>query len=93
MPCAEAPVPASPASSASVPRRCRARWLRMRLPAGVRAISATVNGRRVVARRARGGVRVRLPAGTRAQTTVVVKARTSAGRRVTRRHTYRGCGR
>jgi hypothetical protein len=36
---------------------------------------------------------VRLPAGTRARTTVVVKARTSAGRRVTRRHMYRGCGR
>jgi hypothetical protein len=66
--------------------------LRVRLRAGARKVRAKVNGRRVFARKGRGGVRVRLPAGTRAQTRVVVKARTIAGRRVTRRHLYDGCG-
>jgi len=88
MPCAEGPA----RSASALPRRCRARWLRVRLPSGSRRIRASVNGRRVSARKARGGVRVRLPGGTRARTTVVVNARSKAGRRVTRRHAYRGCG-
>jgi poly(hydroxyalkanoate) depolymerase family esterase len=92
MPCAEAPVP-STASPAPVPRRCGTRWLRVRLPAGVLGVSATVDGRRTSTRRTLGGVWVRLPAGTRARTTVVVRARTRACRKVTRRYTYRGCGR
>ena len=92
MPCAEAPA-AGAASPRPAPRSCRARWLRVRFPAGVRRISATVNGRRASARKARGGVRVRVPAGTRARTTVVIRGRTRTGRLVTRRHAYRGCGR
>jgi poly(hydroxyalkanoate) depolymerase family esterase len=91
MPCAEAAV-TSAASSAPVPRGCRARWLVVHLPAGARAITATVNGRPASARKAHGGVRVHLPAGPRARTTVVVRARTRTGRTVTRRHTYHGCG-
>lgn len=91
MPCAEAPAP-SAASTAPAPRRCSARWLIVRLPAGARRIAATVDGRRTSVRRTRRGVRVRLPAGTRARTTVVVRALTRAGRPVMRRYTYRGCG-
>jgi poly(3-hydroxybutyrate) depolymerase len=92
MPCAEAPVP-STASSTPVPRRCRARWLMVRLPAGVREISATVNDSAASVRKMRSGAWVQLPTGTRARTIVVVLARTSSGRRVTRRRSYRGCGR
>jgi poly(hydroxyalkanoate) depolymerase family esterase len=92
LPCAEAPPASTGSATAPAPRRCRAGWRRVRLPSGARATGATVNGRRAAARTARGGMRVRLPAGTRAQTTVVVRARTRAGRRLTRRHTYPGCG-
>ena len=91
MPCAEAPAP-GPAAASSAPRRCAARSLLVRLPRGARRVTATVNGRRAAVRRARGGVRVRVPATTRARTSVVVRARTAAGKRVTRRRTARGCG-
>jgi poly(hydroxyalkanoate) depolymerase family esterase len=90
MPCAEAAV-SKAVAPAPAPLRCRARWLLVRLPAGVRGAGATVNGRRATARKTRGGVRVRLPAGTRARTTIVVRARAGAGRHVMRRRTSRGC--
>jgi poly(hydroxyalkanoate) depolymerase family esterase len=92
MPCAEARAPGPP-SRVLVPQRCAGRWLLIRLPADVSTASATVNGRRAFARKTRAGVRVRLPAGDRARTTVVVTARTRAGRRLARHYTYRGCGR
>jgi poly(hydroxyalkanoate) depolymerase family esterase len=93
MPCAETPV-AAPAAASSAPtaRRCPTRWLRVRVPRGLRAIRAKVNGRRAKIRRVRGGVLVRAPAGARARTTVVVRAHTRDGRAVSRRRSFAGCG-
>jgi hypothetical protein len=86
MPCAEARAPR---------KRCRAGWLTLRLPARarVKTFRATVNGRRATVKVAHRRVRVRLPATRRTRTTVVVRGRTGAGSRFTRRHTYHGCGR
>ncbi|HEV3229004.1 MAG TPA: PHB depolymerase family esterase [Solirubrobacteraceae bacterium] len=92
MPCAEAPA-ASPSSPAPVAARCRARWLRLRLPRGTTAVRANVNGRRAAVRVARRHVRIRLPATRRARTTLVVRGRTSTGKHITRRYSYHGCGR
>jgi poly(hydroxyalkanoate) depolymerase family esterase len=88
MPCAEAPAPSAP-TPAPPAKRCPARWLTLRLPAGTRGIRATVNGRRAAVRVAHGRVRVRLPTTRRARTTVVVRGRTRAGHKVTRRSTRR----
>ncbi len=89
MPCAETPVP--PPAAAAKPR-CARRSLLLSLPKGSRAVSVTLNGRPVSARRVRGRLRVQLPATRRTKTVVTVRARTRAGKRVTRRHAYKRCG-
>jgi poly(hydroxyalkanoate) depolymerase family esterase len=81
LPCAEAPKP------------CPATWKRLAFPSGATGITATVGRARATVRRTKGGVRVRVPAATPAGTRVVVTARTRDGRKLTRRATYRGCGR
>jgi poly(hydroxyalkanoate) depolymerase family esterase len=86
MPCAEGHAPAA------VVKRCKARWLTVRLPAGANGLRATVNGHAAAVRIVHGRARVRLPATRRTRTTVVVRGRTRAGSRFTRRHAYRGCG-
>ncbi|WP_320668747.1 extracellular catalytic domain type 1 short-chain-length polyhydroxyalkanoate depolymerase [Patulibacter defluvii] len=98
MPCAEAPapapppaVPATPAPSTGPPR-CARRTVAIRLPARTATARASFRGRRVPARIVRGRLRVRLPATRRSRTVVVVRARTSSGRRTVARHVYRGCG-
>jgi poly(hydroxyalkanoate) depolymerase family esterase len=92
MPCAETGQAAANPTPPPVttPKRCSARWLTL----GLRAAKAraTVNGRRVSARVVHGRVRVRLPATQRTETTVLVHARTRAGKRVTRRFAAGGCG-
>jgi len=78
MPCAEAP--------------CPARWLTIRVPAGARALRATVDGRRSPIRVGHGRARVRVPSALPTSTaTVVVRGRTADGRRFTRRRSSRGC--
>jgi hypothetical protein len=95
MPCAETPIaaPAAAATHGPVARRCHARWLRVRIPRGLRHVSAKVNGRRARVRTIRGAVLVRARAGARARTRVVVRGHTRSGRTVTRHHSFAGCGR
>ena len=91
MPCAEVPAPSVTAPASP---RCPARWLTLRLPAGAKAIRATVNGRRAKVRLAGRRVRVRLPASTQARSTVVVRGRTKSGRSFSRRRAIaRACNR
>jgi poly(hydroxyalkanoate) depolymerase family esterase len=66
---------------------CPVRWLALRL-GGARHVRARVNGRHAAVRRGR----VRLPATHRTRTRVVVRGRTAAGKRLTRRRAYAGCG-
>jgi poly(hydroxyalkanoate) depolymerase family esterase len=88
MPCAEAPAAAMPVPAT----HCRARWLTLGLPAGAKAVRATVNGRRATIRVSHRRVRVRLSPTSRSRTTVVIRGRSGTGKRFTGRHTYRGCG-
>lgn len=90
MPCAEAPTPTKPAPAATT--HCKAKWLVLRVPAGAKTISATVNGRRATIRVSYRRVRIRLPSTSRSRTTVAVRGRTRTGKRFGLRHTYRGCG-
>lgn len=89
MPCAEAPAALPPAGAA---KPCRARWLTVRFAGRAATARATVNGRAAKARVVHGRVQVRLPAGPRARTSIVLRGRTAAGRAVTRRVRYGGCG-
>ena len=85
-PCAEAP--AAPALSPP----CKARWIRLRVSAGVSRLRATVDGRKATIRRSgRTSVRVRVTAVPQRGRAVVIRGRTRSGKPYVRRVTSNRC--
>jgi poly(hydroxyalkanoate) depolymerase family esterase len=91
-PCAETPVAPAGAAPAPPVAGCKAGWMRLHVPAAVRRLRATVNGRGATIRRSgRTAARVRLPAVPKRGRAVVVRGRDADGRAYVRRVRSRRC--
>jgi poly(hydroxyalkanoate) depolymerase family esterase len=81
----------STASTCTVAKPCKAKWLEVRVPTGAKNVRATVNGDRADVNVTGRKARVRLPSAVRTSTSLVLRGR-AEGNKFTRAHTYAGCG-